>query len=402
MKKHNLYILLLLAFSCFLSITGCEEDINTADLNEPPKVAISVRESALMGLNLGAKTKPALTGTAQADAGLQEVRVELLKGSETVVLEHVTAFDEVSRIIYVFDTLPEYTLDVTGVRVSAVDELGRQVSREMAIETYLDPVFEPKQGLPGTEVTVTGPQFDNVTKVMIGETEVNNLSVEADGSSLTFEVPEGAKPGAIVIQRQGTYAYTSSAQFTVLSDAPKTLATYNNVVVNAQGNRNDEGVVTAFSANGKKFTLAEGKADPEVAAQIDFIATDSGGDEGLDLFSPNHPSWLEGNYFKKDAAGDMIWPVLNETQMVHLEDVGVEFFENATIETIEALPLEGASTRISLGPDAAGQSVVPAVILFQTSEGEKGLLYWKAHDPNSSAGSKADIFTFDIKVIEQE
>ena len=401
MRKVYQPILLSLA-ATFLMLSGCEEDVNTASLNEPPKIAVSINEEDLIGINLDNSTKPNITATAQADAGLTEVTIELLKGSGTEVLETVSTFDEVSSILYVINVLPEYSAEVTGLRIKATDREGRNVEKTLEIETYTGPVFEPMEGLVGSTVTLSGPTFvaEDIESVMLGETAVEAFSVAPDGSNLTFEVPEGAIGGAISINRAGTYPWVTANSFTVLSEAPKVLVTHTDVTVNAQGNRNDDGVVTAFSAEGEVFTLSEG-LDEEKSAKIDFITTDSGGDDGLDLFSPNHDGWLPGNYFKKDESGDMTWPVLNQTKLVHLEDKDEAFFANATIEDIEALPIDDFKTRLSIGPSGEGQSLVGAVILFQKVDGKKGLLHWKGHDANATGGSKADIFTFDIKVLEQ-
>lgn len=369
--------------------------MNTADLNEAPKIAFSISEADLLGINLGDTANyPTITGTVQADAGLQEVVVALMRGSETEVLENVTTFDEVSRIIFVIDTLPVYTADLTSVRVSAVDEQGRTVEKELNIETYVNPEFDPLKGLPGTTVTVTGPQFveEDIESVAIGEVQAEAFTVAADGS-ITFDVPEGAITDKIIINRVNTYPYISAGRFVVLSEEPKTLATYNNVITRGQGVRNDPGMQTAFSAQGETFTLMDG-TDEETSRKIDFITADSGGDDALDLFAPGHGSWLPGNYFEDSNDVPVVWPVLNPTQMQVIPDVGEEFFTNATMEDIQELTLDAPTTRVSLATGEVG-----VVILFETAEGEKGLIYYKAHDPKSD-GSKGDEFVFDIKVIE--
>lgn len=395
MKKFCLHFFLLLTFTSSLFLAGCEEEEEPAR-NEPPKVAFSINEGTLRGINLDTKG-PAITGTVQADAGLQEVTVELLKGSETVVLENVTTFDEVTRIIYVVNVQPEYTPEVTGLRVSGVDQQGRTVEKAVEIITYTGPKLNPEEGLPGTVVTMTGPAFSasNITGLKIGETAVEEYTVAPDGSNITFKVPAGAETGPVSVVPAEGFTMVTAKEFTVLSEAPKEMNTYAEVIVNAQGERNTAGVVTAFSATGELFTLAEG-ADEAVSSRIDFITADSGGDNKLDLFSPSHSSWLPNNYFKKEVEGDMTWPVLNATKLAHLEDKDVEFFTNITQEELAALTIDEPSTRIALSTEGAG-----AIILFETRDGKKGLLHFKAHDPNAAVGSKADIFTFDIKVLEE-
>lgn len=393
MKKFCLHFFMLLTFTSSLFLAGCEEEEEPAR-NEPPKIAFSIDEGMLQGVNLDTKG-PAITGTVQADAGLQGVTVELLKGSETMVLENVTTFDEITRIIYVVNVQPEYTSEVTGLRVSGVDQQGRTVEKTVNIATYTGPKLDPEEGLPGTVVTMTGPSFNasNVKGLMIGETAIEEYTVAPDGSNITFTVPEGAATGAVSVVPAEGFTMVTAKEFTVLSEAPKEMKTYVDVIVNAQGDRHKEGVETAFSATGEKFTLAQG-ADEEVSSKIDFITADSGGDNKLDLFSPSHDGWLPNNYFKKEVEGDMTWPVLNATKLAHLEDKDVDFFTNITQEELAALTIDDPSTRIALSTEGPG-----AIILFETRDGKKGLLHFKAHDPNAAAGSKADIFTFDIKVL---
>lgn len=395
MKNYKYYILLLLAFACFVSITGCEEDINTADLNEPPKIAFSVSEADLIGVNLGDTANyPRVSGTVQADAGLQEVKVELTRGSGVEVVQNVTSFDEVSRIIFVIDALPIYTSDLTAVRVSAVDEQGRTAEKMLTIETYINPEFGPAKGLPGTTVTVTGPAFveGEIESVGIGEVMAESFTIAEDGSSITFDVPAGAIADNIIINRVGKYPFVSAGKFLVLSEEPKVFSTFNNVVTRGQGVRND-GKVTNFSAGGETFTLMAG-TDEAISRKIDFITADSGGNDELDLFSPSHTGWLEGNYFEGPNDEPIIWPVRNETAMMVLPDVGEDFFAAASQEDIEALTLDNPTFRVELPADKVG-----SVILFQTARGGKGLLLFKAHDPKSD-GSKGDEFTFDIKVVQ--
>lgn len=395
MNKIYLYMLLSITLITCLFLTACEEDVNTADLNEAPKIALSVKESTLIGVNLGDTAKyPALEGTVQADAGLQEVKIELIKESGTELLSNFTAFDEVSRIIFVLDTVPVYTPELSAIRISAVDEQGRTVERTVSVETYLNPGFEPAEGLPGTLVTITGVDFvaEEIESVAIGDVEAAAFTVAPDGSSITFEVPEDAIADRVIINRKGSlYPFISKDRFRVLSNEPKVLVSVSNVVTRGQGVRNDN-LPTAFSAQGATYMLMDGT--DETSREIDFITADSGGDDALDLFAPGEPGWLPGNYFEGPNDEPVIWPVLNVTEMEVIPDVGEEYFTNATKEDIEALTFDAPKTRISL---AIGE--VGVVIKFRTAEGEKGLIYYKAHDP-MDAGSKGDQFTFDIKVLQ--
>lgn len=398
MKKIYLPFLLLLTFASPVFMSGCEEETDPVP-NDPPKVAFSVTEADFQPVDLNKVTAPAITGTVQSDAGLREVTIELLKGSETVVLQSESAFDEVNGKIFVFNLTPEYTAEVTGFRVKAVDVQDRTVEKTLSIsvvEKIPELVFSPVDGLAGTTITLSGFNFTGAQSVMIGETAIESFTVADDGSSISFVLPEDVESGLIsVIPAEGE-AMVSKSAFTVIVK-PKVIVTHPDVIVNAQANRHTAGVATAFSAEGIPFTLAQG-ADEAVSQNIDFISVDSGGDNKLDLFSPAHDGWLPNNYFKKDEPGDVTWPVLNQTKMVLLADKDEAFFNAITAEELQAMMLgDEPSTRIALDYEGAG-----AIILFETQDGKKGLLHYKAHEPNATVGSKADIFTFDIKVLEEQ
>ena len=399
MKKLYLHYLLLVTLTSSVFLVGCEEEQDPIP-NEAPKIAFSVLEEDFQPLDFNEVTSPpAITGTVQSDAGLRQVTIELLKGSETEVLENVSTFDEVSSKIFVFNITPEYTAEVTGFRVSGVDVQDRPVEKTLdisVIEKIPELVFSPVDGLVGTKVTVTGFNFvaEDIESVMIGDMIIEDFTVAENGTFISFTVPEGAPSGLIKVTLVEGEPLVSTKPFKVIQE-PKVIVSHTDVVVNAQGVRNQEGMVTAFSANGEVFTLAEGK-DEATSEKIDFITADSGGDDMLDLFSPSHESWLPGNYFEDSEDVAVVWPVLNQTKLVHLEDKDATFFENITNEELMALQI-GAEfeTRIALSTPGAG-----AIILFETAKGQKGLLHFKEHDPNAAEGSKADIFTFDIKVLE--
>lgn len=368
--------------------------------NEPPKVAFSVTEADFQPVDFNVvKAPPAITGTVQSDAGLREVTIELLKGSETEVILNQTSFDEVTSKIFAFNITPAYSAEVTGMRVSGVDVQDRTVEKTLTmsvVEKIPELVFSPLDGLMGTSITLTGFNFaeQEIASVMIGDMVVEDFTVAEDGSFITFTLPEGAETGVITVSPVEGEDMVSKNQFTVIEE-PKVIVSHSDVIVNAQGNRNDAGVVTAFSTEGEKFTLSEG-TDEATSKKIDFITADSGGDDKLDLFSPSHESWLPGNYFEDADDKAVIWPVLNQTKMVLLEDKDAAFFENITNEELMAL-IVGSEFETRIALDVAGAG---AIILFETAEGQKGLLHYKAHDPNAAEGSKADIFTFDIKVLE--
>lgn len=251
--------------------------------------------------------------------------------------------------------------------------------------------FSPASGPVGTEVTVVGTNLNRISTAQIGDVAITDWVVAADNNTATFTIPEGAVTGTLTLTPDSGDPLVSTESFTVVEEGT-TIAEYQ-VVTRAQGVRNDEGVVTAFNAQGDAFTLQQG-TEEGVGEQIDFITADSGGDDNLDLFSPSHEGWLEGNYFEDSDDVAVNWTARNATQMRLLEPGEIDF-DAATAEDINAMEIgEEPSYRIS--PDDQG---VGAVVLFVTADGEKGLVRWSEHDP-VEANTKNDAFTFDIKVLE--
>ncbi|MBW3545913.1 MAG: hypothetical protein KY428_10010, partial [Bacteroidetes bacterium] len=312
------------------------------------------------------------------------------------VVEHVTNFDHVDSKLYIINFLPAYTPEITGVRVVAVDVQNRSVEKSMPIsveEEMPTLTFSPMDGPVGTEVTVNVTAFNfnesGIASLMLGDLEITDYTVAETGTSLSFVVPEGAETGKLTVNPTAGDAIVSAGSFTVTL-APKQIVTYSDIIVNAQGNRNDEGVKTNFSAEGNTFTLADGM-DETVSSQIDIIVADSGGSDELDLFSPSHTGWLENNYFK-----DMLWPVRNETRLLLLADKDQAYFNNITAEELNALSV-GTDHKLRYDIPNGG---VGSVVLFETADGKKGLIYGKAHTDPVTTGSKTDVFTLDMKVLE--
>ncbi|WP_224999007.1 hypothetical protein [Cesiribacter sp. SM1] len=394
MKKiYTKFFLLLI--TPFLVLTACEEDETIP--NDAPRIAFSVPAADLQGIEtVDGVGGPAIQGTVQSDAGLREVTIELLKTSGNEVIQQITTFSNVDSKLYIINFVPAYTPEVTGLRVVAVDVQNRSVEKVIGIsvnEEVPKLTFSPADGPVGTQVTANVTVHTlaegDIASLMLGDMEITNYTLAENGRTITFTVPEGAVTAALTLTPAGEEPVVSETEFTV-TEKPKEIVTHSNIVVNAQANRNDEGVVTAFSAEGKTFTLAEGM-DAEVSKDIDFIVADSGGDDYLDLFSPAGESWLDGNYY-----GENSWPVKNETKLLHLSDKDLAYFESITAEELNALTV-GTAYKTRIQPK---ESAVGYVILFETADGKKGLVYVKAHDPNTAEGTKADIFTFDIKVLE--
>ncbi len=128
-KVYTKHLLLLLL--PFLLLIGCEEEETWR--NDPPKVAFSVADEDLLGIDLDKGVGPRIQGTVQSDAGLEEVVLEIITTSGREVVETVTTFDEITARVFVIDFLPEYTPEVVGFRVLATDVEGRSAGGALTI-----------------------------------------------------------------------------------------------------------------------------------------------------------------------------------------------------------------------------------------------------------------------------
>lgn len=375
--------------------------------------------------------RPSIQGTVNSHFGLSAVRYLAVYNDDTEEeIEVISTFGD-DPTEFDVDFVPDYDQGfergMTAIKIVGTDERGfeNEISipvsivdsdpaptvnfEEESIEADLTANPQETPEVSGTVATEFGGLAEvrfylvyTAEEVEIEEEAVVFADNEEDDSILEFSfTPEyslGLSGIKVVATDDNGQVMTETLPVKVIADDPD-LQTHANIIVNAQAKRHDEGVVTSFSADGDTYTLAEGQ-DPEVSENIDFITTDSGGNNGMDLFSPSHEEWLPNNYFKKDASGDMTWPVLNETKMVHLEDKDETFFNNATSIDIRALSVgEDYETRVEFGPDEEGNHFTNQVILFENSRGQKGLLLFK--ESNNDPG-KADVYTFDIKVVNVE
>lgn len=387
----------------------------------PASVRANIRETV--------NVRPAVQGTVGSHFGLTSVRYLAVYGDTEEEIEAISDFGD-TPTAHEVDFVPDYDegfqRGMTAIKIEGTDDRGYQNEVTIPV-TILDadpaPVVSFDEESVEADLTASPEETPEVSGTV--ESEYGGLAevrfyliyggedVEIEEEAVEFDVADdedsmvefsftpqytlGVSGIKVVATDDNGQTTTETLPVNVIADDPDLQASMN-VIVNAQADRNDEGVVTAFSADGQTYTLAEG-LDAGVSENIDFITADSGGDNGMDLFSPSHDSWLPGNYFKKDATGDMTWPVLNETRMVHLEDRDETFFNNATSIDIRGLSVgEDAKTRIEFGPDDQGNHLTNQVILFENSRGQKGLLLFKESD---NAAGKSDQFTFDIKVINE-
>lgn len=148
MKKLYKLCAILLILNAFM-MTGCNDDEETWRDN-PPKIAFAVKAQDVQDIDLNETVGPKIKGTVQSDAGLVSVVVEETSTSSSRKIIEVTDFDEVTSKIFVIDILPEYTAEITGLKVTAKDSKGREATESLEFSA-VGGLVGPKMTLP-TEV----------------------------------------------------------------------------------------------------------------------------------------------------------------------------------------------------------------------------------------------------------
>jgi hypothetical protein len=258
--------------------------------------------------------------------------------------------------------------------------------------------FAPEEGAAGETITITGTNFDadNILTIMLGDVEITEYTVE-DETTIVFVVPENAETGTVIINPMQGDPTESEVEFVVVGNTVEARV-YNNVEIHAQGARMKEGILTVFNtATGTTHHYTEPVDDEELARNVDFLLFDTNGSNNWAIMEPNpqgDASWLQNNFYK-----DVEWAHTNATMLRVLEDADEDFFQDATAEVIEALPI-GESEDDHAGridPIAVGD-----VILYESSNGNKGLIYFRSVAQDDEESYKDDIFTVDVKVVMGE
>lgn len=255
--------------------------------------------------------------------------------------------------------------------------------------------FDPEEGAVGDEITITGTNFDadNILTILVGDVEITEFTVD-DESTITFTVPENAETNTVTINLLQGDPVVSESEFTVTGNVVEARV-HNNVEINAQGARMNEGIQTLFNTiDGTMHEYEEPVDNAELAAKIDFLLADTNGENNWAIFSPapeGDAVWLQNNFYK-----EVEWPHYNTTMLRVLEDADEDFFTDATAEIIEGLPIgendDDHSGRINgLQPGD--------VILYESSNGNKGLIYFRSVAQDDPDSYKDDIFTVDVKVV---
>lgn len=361
--------------------------------------------------------RPRIIGQVSSHWGLASVSLVQVYAASESELQVVTDFGETPNQ-YTVDVLPDYdegyAQGMTGFKVHAVDNRGNESELVIPV-SVIDASSAPRIEFDATSLEADLLATPQVTPAATGS--VSSLEGLASVSFFVVRSTGDVQFGETVTSFTDVTEYIfnvdppyslgvtglkvvsvdlagqtsqSVLPVTVIDEDPD-LSTYTGVVLNGTADRHDPGVHTCFSTrDGIPYTLFDPFNDAGIAATVDFIVADSGGDNELDIFSPAGNDWLDNNYFKDELPGDTEWPVLNETQMRQLNPGEIDF-ASATSMDIAGLDL-GADPEFRVEPLFVGD-----LVLFVTSEGKKGIISYVS--TNDDPG-KADVFTFDIKVIK--
>lgn len=139
------------------------------------------------------------------------------------------------------------TLTDTGYyKLKLVNNTYTVYSADSTVKVYARPAitsFSPDKGKPGDEVTITGEYFGATPAAnTVAFNGITATVTEASTTQLKVLVPAGASTGPVTVT-VGAYSRTSTALFTVLSDAVTTVTTY----AGDGNNASADGIGTAAS-----------------------------------------------------------------------------------------------------------------------------------------------------------
>lgn len=365
--------------------------------------------------------RPIITGSVSSHWGLKSVTMVQVYADGEEVFKEVTDFGE-TPTQYTVEEEPDYDTGyergMTGFRIEAVDNRDNEselvipvsvidASSAPAIEFTDSSVEADFTADPQVTPTITGTissleGIQTVTFFIVrasGDIQVGDpVTTFANINDYFFEVDPpyelgvtGFKVEAVDLANQTS---TATLEVNVIADDPD-LLTYTGVMLHGTADRHDPEVHTAFSTrDGQGYSLIDGLDNAEVSSTVDFVVADSGGDNKLDIFSPDKDQegdWLYGNYYEDEVPGDHVWPETNETRFRVMAPGEIDF-ETATSIDIDGLTLGTDWSDIRVELEAPG-----GMVFFVTSEDKKGIIFWK--DSDFDLG-KADIFTLDIKVLK--
>lgn len=379
-----------------------------------PVIDVTPKGSIEANVRPSVNFKPAIKGTVKSHFGLSSVTLSEVYGETVVELNNVTDFGSTPNE-YAVNVTPDYDKGyeqgMTGFRIIGVDKRGFQRVMEIPV-TVIDASAAPRvtfdvekveadltvnpevrpaitglvnafDGLASVKLFVVGPGGE----IALGEeitTFENPGSYEINIEDFPYDL--GVRGLKVEVKDLSDQVTTEILPVEVIAEDPD-LVVLTNVVANAQGNREKDGILTGVSTkDGLVHHLTSPVGNETLAKTIDFIPTDPGGADAYDLFAPANTSWLPNNYFKA-----VEWPHYNATKFRVLDEGEVDF-ALATSLDIEGLSIEGFVDR--------ARNIADKVVLFETEAGKKGLISLKSVNTNADAGTKMDIFTFDIKVIK--
>jgi hypothetical protein len=356
--------------------------------------------------------RPTIEGTASTHWRLKYLSIIEVRNGQEQEVERITEFDEEEETRYAIVYDPAYDLELEALKIVAVDNRDNRtehVIQTNVIDASPAPTVEFEQESVEADLTadpqVTPEVSGTVASEFEGLAEVRfylvysdrDEEIESEAQSFGEDVhehefaftPEYALDvrGIKVVATDHAGQVTSQTlPVSVIAEDPD-LLTYQNIDLWATGERSNQ--PTAFSVtDGNAYIYDQEPAKNEaIARSVHFIAAAPSGDNAsYDVFAPS-AGWLDNNYFK-----EVVWPHRNATLLRELEEGELDF-EKANSIAIKALPIGETTDRVRAIQDSPSRT-----ILFETEDGNRGLIYFVGSD---EALSKKDKMTFHIKYVTQ-
>ena len=129
--KHYTYLLksLIVAIITTLAVTAsCKKKPEQIITPEPPVIAITTPPQTIIDLT-DETDRPRIQGSITTSDHLTNVKISAITGSTRQVVEDITTFTDAKN--YTINFLPTYALNLTGIRVEAIDSKNQRTQQDI-------------------------------------------------------------------------------------------------------------------------------------------------------------------------------------------------------------------------------------------------------------------------------
>ena len=120
-----------------LLATSCRENENEQPVFDPPVVAIT--NETPMVVNIANEELPYIQGQITTEGTLTNVRILIASGASHQVISTITEFENPQN--FAINIRPNYSLEMTGIRVSATDAQNQTTTTDFAFRVVNEPDF---------------------------------------------------------------------------------------------------------------------------------------------------------------------------------------------------------------------------------------------------------------------